>query len=163
MHHGEPPPRHTAVPAGAGAVPARIQRRACLATAALLVAACSPGRAPNEPVPPNVRGLNVQIVTRRPGADARVGDTLAVFAQAMDAAGLPVVWYPSNVRWSLSDPTLATIVPMPNPSVASLLYARAPGFLTVTATAGRVTGQDTVRILPRSPSASRAPAGATPR
>lgn len=159
MHHGEPLPRHTAVPAGAGAVPTRIQRRACLAAAALLVAACSPGRAPNEPVPPNVRGLYVQIVTRRPGADARVGDTLTVFAQAVDAARLPVVWYPSNVRWSLSDPTLATIVPMPTPSVASLLYLRAPSLLTVTATAGRVTGQDTVRILPRGPSAWRTPAG----
>jgi hypothetical protein len=55
-------------------------------------------------------------------------------------------------QWTLGDPTLATLLPMPDARdnyACRLLRVNRPGSLTVTATMGGLEGTNTIRLIPQ--------------
>ncbi len=77
-----------------------------------------------------------------------VGDTLTVYASAFDSLGNATAF---NVAaaWSYSDSSLVTGVPRGLVTPATLLTGRKAGLLTLSARINGVTGQDTIRVVPR--------------
>lgn len=130
----------------------RLFRCVAPATLAVAVTACDSLTGIQEMFDHRLVGIAVD-----QGSVVAVGDTTRLTA-AGDVEGLlgmfmydPVL----DTRWSLSDPTIAQLQPLPPPPpedsfprTRTLIRGLRPGSTQVTATARGVSGQATVRVIP---------------
>jgi hypothetical protein len=101
---------------------------------------------PGEAPPPTI-GVSVGFW----GDALEVGSVSRVCALGLAPSGFYIATRPVD-QWTLSDPTLATLLPMPNRQdnySCRLLRVNRAGSLTVTATMAGVEGASTVRLIPR--------------
>ncbi len=121
-------------------------------TGGLLIFACSEGPSPF----PGPAAFPFSPFPGRPVKEVLVysfpyamqqGDTLMVTTESFDSTGLATA-FDSTAKWSLSDKSVTSVVRVGNRGRAIVLRGVQPGTVRLFSMISKVTGTDTVRVVP---------------